>query len=265
MPDEEARIPISDRGLLFGDGAYATIQVREGTPLFVETHLERLQEQCHSLNLLMPPLTQATIFELIRLNQAQSGIWRLKVIVTGGDETALYLPEREGRLLMILKPSEAPSNEPLKIGIFPHPFHLCHASFKSLAHLNRLYIMEEARKQGVDDCLTLTENEIVLELAFGNLCWVIEKTFYTPSRNLPLYFGVTLTKIIERVKSQGYRIEEVEVGVEELPQGAAYFRTNSMGGIRPIAQIGLNSFRCLVPGEPGQLEEAQVLQMDSLL
>lgn len=237
MPENEARVPLSDRGLLYGDGAYATIQVREGKPLFLETHLERLKTQCRAFNLQMPPLHTSAIAELIRLNQAQEGIWRLKVIVTGGDDPALYLPNREGRLFMTLKPFDPPPSEPLKIGVFPHPFHLCHASFKSLAHLNRFYVMQEARRQGVDDCLTLTESEIVLETAFGNICWVIEKTLYTPSRRLPLYFGVTLTKLIEGAQKQGYRIEEVEVKLEELPDEANYYRTNSMGGVRPISII----------------------------
>jgi branched-subunit amino acid aminotransferase/4-amino-4-deoxychorismate lyase len=238
LPEEEARVPVTDRGLLFGDGAYATIQVRNGTPLFLETHLERLEEQCLSFNLQMPSLKKTAVYELIRLNSALEGIWRMKIIVTGGDDPAFYLPERTGRLLMTLKPFEPPPMKPLEIGIFPRPFHICHATYKSLAHLNRLYVMQEARRQGVDDCLTLTEKGIVLETAFGNLCWVLGKTLYTPSRALPLYFGVTLTKLIEGAKRQGYRVEEVAFKLEELPCEGAYFRTNSLGGVRPICSIG---------------------------
>ncbi len=186
MHQVEAKIPVTDRGLLFGDGAYATIKVRHGTPCFLQTHLERLEQQCSSFGLIMPAVCTSTVDELIRLNHAEEGIWRLKVIITGGDEPSLYLPERGGRILMTLKAYEPPAFKPLKIGIFPHPFHLCHASYKSLAHLNRLYVMEEARQQGVDDCLTLTEKGIVLEMAFGNVCWIVEKTLFTPSRDLPL-------------------------------------------------------------------------------
>lgn len=238
MPQEEARVPVTDRGLLFGDGAYATIQVRNGTPRFLETHLERLEQQCLSFKLIMPPVRASMIDELIRLNRAEEGIWRLKVMITGGDEPALYLPQRNGRILITLKPYDPPPFKPLNIGIFPHPFHLCHASYKSLAHLNRLYVLEEARRQEVDDCLTLTEKGIVLETAFGNLCWIVEKTLFTPRRTLPLYFGVTISKVIEESKRQGYHVEEVEVTLEELPEEGEYFRTNTMGGVRPICQIG---------------------------
>ncbi len=249
MPQEEARVPVTDRGLLFGDGAYATIQVRNGTPRFLEMHLERLETQCRSFGLHMPPLSFDSIEELIRLNQAHEGIWRLKVIVTGGDAPELHLPERAGRVLMTLHPYDPPPFTPLKVGLFPHPFSLCHAGYKSLAHLNRLYVMEEARQQGMDDCLTRTEGGIVLEAAFGNLCWIVGKTLFTPSRRLPLYFGVTISKMIEAARLEGYAVEEVEMTLEELPKEGLYFRTNSMGGIRPIGVLNQRQLRLLAEEE----------------
>lgn len=243
LPQEEAKIPVTDRGFLFGDGAYATIRVEKGVPFFLETHLKRLEEQCQSFSLEMPSLSISSIEELIRLNHATSGVWRLKLIVTGGDGFQMFLPKRKGRLLMTLSAYQASSQQPLRVGIFPYPFHLCHASFKSLAHLNRLYVMEEARRQGVDDCLTLTEKGIVLEMAFGNLCWIQDRTLYTPSRSLPLYFGVTITKLIEKMNKEGYRIEEVEATLQDMPDEAAFYRTNSMGGICPISEIGTHKKR----------------------
>ena len=247
MPQEEAKLPLTDRGFLFGDGAYATIRVEEGCACHLETHLERLEQQCEAFGLHMPPLATAQVNELIRLNHAENGVWRLKVIVTGGDTPEMYLPQREGRLLMTLVPYAPPPETPLKVGVFPHPLHLCHASYKSLAHLNRFYVMEEARRQGVDDCLTLTERGIVLELAFGNLFWTVGKRLFTPSRTLPLYFGVTLTHVIEKAVKEGYEVEEVEVRVEELPEEAAYYRTNSMGGVRLIGEIAKKKAAFLVP------------------
>lgn len=234
LPKEEARIPLSDRGLLFGDGAYATIRVENGVARYLELHLERLNAQCRSFGLQMPTLEVSAVEELIRLNGAQENTWRLKIVVTGGDDPAYHLPTREGRLFMTLVPYTPAPEKVLNVGIFPHPFHLCHAQYKSLAHLNRFYVMEEARRQGVDDCLTLTEEGIVLECAFGNICWIVDKTLYTPSRELPLYFGVTITKLIEQKRDEGFNIEEVAIPLKKLPQEGAFFRTNSMGGVRPV-------------------------------
>lgn len=240
--EERARIPISDRGFLHGDGAYATIQVRDGTPLFLKTHLDNLREQCERFHLSMPLLERELIEELIRRNDALRGIWRLKVIVTGGDGGEYHLPKRHGRLIVFIQPFTPLPFKPLKMGIFSTPYFSCHAGYKSLAHLNRFYVMEEACRLGLDDGITLTEKGEILEASFGNLLWIQEKTLFTPNPSLPLYFGVTLRNCIHIAQELGFRIEYVTSRLAELPTLATIFRTNTMQGIRPIIQIGERIF-----------------------
>lgn len=242
IPEAEALLPISDRGFQHGDGAYATIQVREGVPLFFEPHHEQLQNQCRSFNLEMPDFELSIIEELIQRNRAFEGIWRLKIFITGGDSPENRLPERRGRLLIVLKPFSPLPFKPLKMGIFPIPYWSCHASFKSLAHLNRFYVMEEAYRQGMDDCVTHTETGHILEAAFGNLVWVREKTVFTPDPTLPIYFGVTVRNILEIARGLGFHIEYVKIKLSMLPREAVAFRTNTMQGVRPISQIGDHLF-----------------------
>lgn len=242
IPYEEASIPISDRGFLFGDGAFSTIQVRDGFPLFLQTHLDQLRAQCAAFNLIMPPISQSLIEELIDRNQAGEGVWRLKIVVTGGDTPEIALPTRKGRLVILIKPFQPSVHPPLKLGIFPIPFYLCHASYKSLAHLNRFYVMQEAKVQEVDDCVTLTEQGIILEAAFGNLFWVKAKTLYTPDPKLPLYFGVTIKNILKIALTLGYQVEFIKAPLDAIPEGASCFRVNTMQGIRAVAQIGTSLF-----------------------
>lgn len=242
IPETEASIPISDRGFQFGDGAYATLQVRDGIPLFLEEHLTQLREQCCSFNLAMPAIKQEAIDVLIHSNGALKGIWRMKILITGGDHPEMGLPLREGRSLILLKPFTPQPFKTLNLGIFPIPYTSCHASFKSLAHLNRFYVMEEANRQGVDDCVTLTESGCLLEAAFGNLFWIKGKTLFTPDPTLPLYFGVTIKKAIELAQDAGFEIEYVRATLAELPLKSVAFRTNTMQGIRPIGQIGIIPF-----------------------
>ena len=42
MPVAEATIPITDEGLIRGDGAFEVIRVYDGTPFALEEHLARL-------------------------------------------------------------------------------------------------------------------------------------------------------------------------------------------------------------------------------
>lgn len=242
LPEAEALLPISDRGFQHGDGVYATIQVREGVPLFFKSHYKQLQAQCRAFHLDMPPFEEGVVDALIQHNRALEGIWRMKIFVTGGDSPENRLPERQGRVLIVLKPFVPLPFKPLSLGIFPIPYWSCHASFKSLAHLNRFYVMEEAHKQGVDDCITLTESGHVLEASFGNLIWVREKTVFTPDPSLPIYFGVTVRNVVGIAQELGFQIAYSRAPLSEIPYDSVAFRTNTMQGVRPIAQIGERAF-----------------------
>lgn len=143
---------------------------------------------------------------------------------------------------MVCKPFEPSAFKPLKVGLFSSPYHCCHASFKSLSHLNRYYVMEDAHHRNLDDCVTLTESGFLLEAAFGNLFWVVENAFFTPEPSLPLYFGVTIQKAVEIAENLGFEIHKVRIAPCALPEGAALFRTNTMQGLRPIIELGGRSF-----------------------
>lgn len=242
LGEGEPCIPITDRGFLFGDGAYATIQVREGIPLFLHHHLTKLRAQTASFGLTMPPIPLSFLSELIARNGATTGIWKLRIFVTGGDSPLNRLPQRQGRLLMTLHPFEPLPFAPLRMILFPYPFSVCHASFKSLAHLNRYYVMEEAHQKGCDDAVTLSDKGYLLEASFGNLFWVEEKKLYTPKRTLPLHFGVTITSVMEIAEELGLATQEVALCYEDLSETAHYFRCNSMGGIRPITALESKRF-----------------------
>ena len=54
MPLEEARIPVLDRGFIFGDGVYEVIPVYSRKPFRLAEHLLRLQHSLDGIRLPNP-------------------------------------------------------------------------------------------------------------------------------------------------------------------------------------------------------------------
>src|SRR5262245_19526661 len=54
VPEEQALVSIHDRGLLYGDGLFETIRVRQGRALWWERHLARLSEGAAFLRIAVP-------------------------------------------------------------------------------------------------------------------------------------------------------------------------------------------------------------------
>ena len=65
MPIEQARIPVLDRGFIFGDGVYEVIPVYSRHPFRLAEHLRRLQTSLDSIKLANPH-DDATWTRLIR-------------------------------------------------------------------------------------------------------------------------------------------------------------------------------------------------------
>ncbi len=230
-------IPITDRGFLFGDGVFSTLLIEDGVPLFLEEQLQKLYHQCSVVNILPPDISKELIISVIEKNKAYDKPYSMKIIISGGSSTKKRLHLRKGTLAIFLQTFQIDSID-LKVNIFPFPFHLCHSWYKSLANLNRLYVLDYAKSNDYDDAITHTYNDILLETSFGNIFWIINENVFTPNPNtLPLYFGITINKITNILKKFSYDIHFVEQNYHSFPKEALLFRTSSLTGIKPIRKL----------------------------
>ena len=70
MPADEATIPVTDEGLVRGDGVFEVLRVYDGVPFALEEHLSRLERS--GRNLRLPVDLEAVRADLHRL-LAQAG------------------------------------------------------------------------------------------------------------------------------------------------------------------------------------------------
>ncbi|MEC7838537.1 MAG: aminotransferase class IV [Chlamydiota bacterium] len=236
LKEEEACVPIADRGFLFGDGIFTTIKVSSGVIEHLDAHLSRLSQHCEQLNIESPNLTNSIFDNLLSHNKATKGSWRLKVIVTGGSDTSLSLPKRlPGVILITIKPYTPPEKIPVKLVVYPSAIVSPHSQLKTLAYIDRLRIKQYAQDNSADDALVCLPDGTLCETAFGNIFWTFNGALYTPHRSLPLIRGVELSNIIEH---SDLRIVEGNFNQEDIPQEAYVYLCNSMIGRRPIQSIG---------------------------
>jgi len=74
-PIEEARIPVLDRGFIFGDGVYEVIPVYSGHPFRLAQHLARLQKSLDAIKL-ANPMTLARWSQLVRKMAKLHATWK---------------------------------------------------------------------------------------------------------------------------------------------------------------------------------------------
>lgn len=239
MPEEEACIPISDRGFLFGDGIFATLRVFNGVIENVPLHLNRLTGDAHQLHITPPMINEEWLREIVLRNNALTGSWRMKIILTGGASEHLSLsPRSTGVILITLKPSPEPSNNSLRLTIFPEAMHHPAAHIKSTSYLDRLIIRDYARQREFDDTLVATADKHLLETSFSNIFWCVGNKFFTPDPKLPLLYGVTIQVVEQVARKLGMEIHYVRTTLEEIDELAQFFVCNALHGIRPVYVVG---------------------------
>ncbi|MCH9609632.1 MAG: hypothetical protein S4CHLAM45_00180 [Chlamydiales bacterium] len=205
-----------------------TVAVEDGIPLFLDDYLEKLRWQCDQLAIPFPKIDRAVFDQL----EEKNGLLRLLIIDRKGsvaytlDPYVKRLTKRAYRMTTLLAPPQK------------------YPQLKTAETLHRINLLKEVKLQGFDDALLTTSDGVILEAIFGNLFWIVGETLYTPSRTLPLYFGVTLNRLIN-----GWKGEVKEVEVKELSKEAKLFRCSTLQGVIPVASITLT----LKEGSPPQV------------
>lgn len=242
VDEAEACIPVSDRGFLFGDGIYVTLLVKEGEPRFLKEQLERLAWGCRHFGIIVPVISLSTIYELLERNEIDEGAYKVQIIVTGGSDPRRSLPVRSGHLLMTLKRAPPHPEHPLRCTLYPDFLATAHSKFKTLAHLNRYFVIDYALQGGFDDAITIGLKGELLESSFGNLFWVVGRELYTPDPTLPLHWGVTISEVQRLASELGFVLHRVKMTLAELPEEASLFRASSLAGIVALQSIDGRDF-----------------------
>lgn len=239
----ESAVLATDRGFLFGDGVFTTLRVAHRQIEFFEQHCERFSLHCRKMHISPPVIELGHILKLIELNNAQEGIWRLKIIATAKKRLGSQSEMREiGAYVILLEQHACASKGSCALWLYPEPVASPLSKLKTLGCASRFYILDEAMRQGYDDALLMCSEGFMTETTFANFFWRIGNDLFTPSATLPLMSGLALTFIKQAVNWMGYNWHEVRINAKEIPSTAQLFICNSMKGIVPVVSLNQYEF-----------------------
>ncbi|MCH9632715.1 MAG: hypothetical protein S4CHLAM6_10530 [Chlamydiae bacterium] len=145
----------------------------------------------------------------------------------------------------------------------PFDDHLAH--LKKQDSFKRLLFKKNAQEEGYNDYLFVDKNGYILETTIANIFWINGKKLFTPSKKLPIYFGITLQKIICAAKDLGYLIEEVyEKDISKVAQSQPFI-CNSLMEVLPISFLDNQACACNVDTVERLLSAYNIKRQSSLL
>lgn len=252
-------IPVSDRGLQYGDGLFETIAIRDGKPELWMGHMQRLVAGCMRLEISPPDLEQLTAdVQRVAGDQDRAVV---KIIVTRGSATRGYRPVGNAQPVRIVQglpwpefPQSAERN-----GVSVHWCQTRLAQQPRLAGLKHLNRLEQvlARAEWRDEYaegLMCDPDGNVIEGTMSNVFLVQDGTLITPDLSQSGVAGVMRATVLELAKRQGLDCLVQPVSVSMVEGCAELFLTNSLIGIWPVARLGGKTYPA--PGSVTQILQA---------
>ncbi len=254
-PLVEARIPVADRGFLYGDSIYEVFRTYSGVGLLYEEHWKRLENSARLIHMDIS-YTSAQLFEEIRQTILSSGAAQagedvyVRYSITRGDGPVDLFPQPElrGRLVIMVK--EVPLWDPrfysegvtLAIpNVKRNPSNALNPNIKGGNYLNNVLGVIEARALDADDCLFLNEQGLATESSNSNVFFVIADRVVTPFQSAGNLIGLTKETILRLCRDEAIEAVESAVGIGDMREGTECFITSATREIMPVRSLKLES------------------------
>lgn len=256
QPLDQARVPVLDRGFLFGDGVYEVIPVYGGHPCRMEQHLERLAASLAATAIPDPHDRagwQRLLGELVAAN--------------GGGDLALYLqvtrgvaPVRDHAIAPGLVPTVFAMVMPLQprtpqvaaqgiraITLPDSRWALC--QIKAITLLANVLHKQTATAQGADEAL-LVRDGLVIEATASNVFAVLDGVLVTPPIDPGMLTGVTRGLVLELADRDGIETRVAPLPAARLAGASEIWVTSSTREVSPVTSL---DGAAVGDGRPGPL------------
>lgn len=244
-----------DEGFQFGLGAFETIAVEAGKPIFLDKHLKRLERAAEFLHLGTLSDRGITEKQILRYLEEQTQLpesrenfenmtqlpesrenfsdmthCALKIMLSKENvvfsmRANPYTPERYEKGF-VLDISPVKRNETSSL-----VYH------KTMNYGDCILEKRDAAAAGVDERLFLNTKDQICEGTVSNIFFVKQGKLYTPDTRCGLLPGILREYICET-----QHVEEAIIYPEDLKEYEECFVTNSLMGIMPVRQIEETSF-----------------------
>jgi len=202
-PVSEATIPVTDEGLIRGDGVFEVVRLHDGVPYALDEHLERMERSADTS--LLPFDAAATRADLEALLAAAEAT----------PDGVRLMQTRGGRRIAILE--ELPSYPPsIALASVTYAPTRVLDGVKTLSYGANMLCSRLAREQGADEALLVTPHGRVLEAPTSSIFYVAGGRLCTPPLTDHILDSITRRKVlaVAEVDERPTTLDEIKAADE---------------------------------------------------
>src|SRR5262249_10263079 len=257
IPIEQARIPVLDRGFIFGDGVYEVIPAYSKRPFRLAQHLARLQASLAAIRITNPhgdAQRSALVRKIIAGNPWEDQNVYLQV--TRGVAKRDHASPKGLKPTVFLMASElvTPSAELMRTGaqaIVLPDFRWLRCDIKSTSLLGNCMLRTQAADGDCVEAILVRDGEMT-EASASNVFIVKNGTVLAPPKSHLILPGITYDVVLEILRDNAIVHEIRPVAEAELRSADEVWVTSSSREVLPITSL---DGRPVGMGKPGPVGE----------
>ena len=242
MPLEEARIPVLDRGFIFGDGVYEVVPAYSRTPFRMTEHLRRLQHSLDGIRLANPMSDAAwmnLMNELIAKNDGEDQSIYLQVTRGVAKRDHAFPKDMKQTVFLMSSPLTTPPQVQIDNGVAAvtaSDFRWLKCDVKSVSLLGNCLLRQMAADAGAVETILFRDGKLT-EASASNVFVVKNGVLLAPPKNHLVLPGITYDVVLEIAHAREFEVEVREISEAETRAADEIWITSSTKEVLAITTL----------------------------
>ncbi len=255
MPLDEARIPVLDRGFIFGDGVYEVVPAYSRRPFRMAEHLVRLQHSLDGIRLANPHTDAAwttLMHDLITKNGGEDQSIYLQVTRGVAKRDHAFPKDMKQTVFMMSSPLTTPPQTQIDNGvsaITASDFRWLKCDVKSVSLLGNCLLRQMAADVGAVETILFRDGKLT-EASASNVFVVKNGVLLAPPKNNLVLPGITYDVVLEIAHAREFEVEVREISEAETRNADEIWVTSSTKEVLAITTL---DDKPVGDGAPGML------------
>ena len=254
LPEDEAKISIFDRAVLFGDAIYEVAGVLDGKLIDFEAHMQRYQRSLGELRIPVP-LDKTQILsafrKLVELNHVDEGLIYMQVTRGEADRDFVWQGELQPTVFMFTQHKLSFERKAAKTGVIlksVDDIRWARRDIKSVNLLGQVLAKKAASDAGAYEALMVDIDGYITECGAAHFYIVKNDLLLTRPLNNDILSGVTRKALVALCITHGIRLVESKFRLEDALQADEAFISGASSYVLAVIQIDDQQISGGVPG-----------------
>jgi D-alanine transaminase len=253
LAPEEAKVPVLDRGFIFGDGVYEVVPVYSRVPFRLDEHLARLERSLGETRI-RNPYSRAQwrdlIYRLVDLQAFEDQAVYFQVTRGVARRDHAFPKGVEPTVFMMSNPLVNPPREQVEKGgaaVSAQDNRWLRCDIKSISLIGNCLLRQLSAEQGLTETILFRDGKLT-EASACNVFVVKRGAILSPPKGNLILPGITYDVVTELARANGMPLEFRDVTEAEVRAADEVWVSSSSKEVFPIVEL---DGRKIGDGKPG--------------